>query len=276
MAGGGGARGSGRDASAAGDRRGGPPGSRPREARQVEALERLAGGIAHDFNNLICVILGHASRIEARLTDPAMRYSLRQIVEAAKRAGALTEQLLAFGRVEELEPMVFDPAPSIRRVAAALRRRLGPEVALEVRLEDPLGPVRADPARLEQVLMSLAVNALEAMPSGGRLTLEAHHVHVRPEDVRERPDARPGEHVHVLVRDTGTGMDEATLARAFEPFFTTKTERQSTGLGLAAAHGFVKQSGGDIILESRPGEGTVAHVYLPAVQTKREPPRPGR
>ena len=223
------------------------------QAQKLEAIGRLAGGVAHDFNNVLTAILGSA---ELLLLDTPAGADAREEVEiirdAAVRAQELIRQLLAFSARQVLQPAVVDLNDLIKNLGRMLRRLIGEDLVLTTELADDLGAVRVDPGQVEQVLVNLAVNARDAMPDGGRLTIRTANV--------------PGEaHVLVEVTDTGTGMDAATLARVFEPFFTTKERGKGTGLGLASVYGIVHQSGGDITVRSSPGAGTTFRIHLPRV-----------
>ena len=221
-------------------------------AQRLESLGRLAGGVAHDFNNLLTGITGYATLLLERANgDGELRRDLGEIVRAADRAAELTKQLLAFGRRQVLKPRPLDLGVVVTEVRPLLERLLGEDVVLEVREADALGTVRADPGQLEQVLVNLAVNARDAMPNGGRFTIET----------RNRDGC-----VDLVCSDTGSGMDEATLAQIFEPFFTTR--EQGVGLGLASVHGIVHQSSGEVTVESTPGVGSVFTVSLPRVREK--------
>ena len=218
-------------------------------AQKLESLGRLAGGVAHDFNNLLTGIIGYASLLLERANgDAELSRDLSEIVRAADRAADLTKQLLAFGRRQVLKPRPLDLNLALDEVSTLLERLIGESVELEIGKGSELGTVRADPGQIEQVIVNLAVNAKNAMPDGGKLTIET----------RNAADA-----VELVFRDTGIGMDEQTLAQIFEPFFTTR--EQGVGLGLASVHGIVHQSGGELSVESMPGEGTVFTVRLPRV-----------
>jgi PAS domain S-box-containing protein len=226
-----------------------------RQAQKMEAIGRLAGGIAHDFNNLLTVIGGRAELLLARLPQGRARNDATLVKETAERAAALTRQLLAFSRRQVMQPSVLDLRTVITSMETLLRRLLGEDVDLLIELPAHLTPVRADRSQLEQVVMNLAVNAREAMPRGGRLTIAA----------TEAPDD-PAPHVRLTVTDTGHGMDAETQARIFEPFFTTKGAIHGTGLGLATVYGIVTQSGGRIAVDSILGEGTTFSVFLPSAR----------
>jgi PAS domain S-box-containing protein len=236
-------------------------------ARKMEALGQLAGGVAHDFNNLLGVIRGSGELLAARLDrrDPR-RERVEQILDAADRAANLTRQLLAFGRRQVLEPRVTDLNAVVAGVAELLRRLVGESVEILVKPGADLGRVRVDPTQVDQVLLNLAANARDAMPRGGRLTVETSNADLGEADCRAHAGARPGKFVRLRVSDTGVGMDEATRSRVFEPFFTTKDVGQGTGLGLATVYGIVKQSGGYLWVDSAPGKGASFEIYLPRVE----------
>ena len=234
-----------------------------RQAQKLEAVGKLAGGVAHDFNNLLTAISGHSELALARLEGGPVAEHLGEIKRAADRAGALTQQLLAFSGKQVLRPRVLNLNAVVTDVESLLQRLIGEDIALDRLLESGIAPVRADPGQLEQVLVNLAVNARDAMPTGGRLTIQTANVTLAAEGARSL-GLPPGAYVELAVRDTGQGMDAATCARVFEPFFTTKEQGKGTGLGLSTAHGIVAQSGGSISVSSSPGVGTVFTVYLPA------------
>lgn len=240
-----------------------------RQAQKMESVGQLAGGIAHDFNNLLTVINGYSALMLQRLPEgDALRAPIKAIGEAGDRAAALTRQLLAFSRKQVLKPEVLDLNEVVRQTSAMLKRLIGEDVELSARLRPGLGTVRFDPGQIEQILMNLAFNARDAMPQGGKLTIETSNVDLDAQYTRTHPGARAGLHVMIAVSDTGTGMDAATKARIFEPFFTTKAPGKGTGLGLATVYGIVKQSGGNIWVYSEPGRGTTFKVYLPRVEAQ--------
>jgi signal transduction histidine kinase/ActR/RegA family two-component response regulator len=238
-----------------------------RQSQKMEAVGRLAGGVAHDFNNVLTTILGYSDLLQASVDDEELRQHVQEIRRAGERAAALTSQLLAFSRKQMLAPRVLDLNALVNDLEKMLRRVIGEDVELVTRLAPALGRVKADPSQLEHVVMNLVLNARDAMPHGGRLTLETANLLLDGE-----PAGRTGPHAVLSVLDTGTGMDAATRSRLFEPFFTTKELGKGTGLGLATSYGIVKQSGGEISVESAPGKGTAIRVMLPMVDD--EPDRP--
>jgi signal transduction histidine kinase len=248
------------------------------QAQKLEAVGLLASGMAHDFNNLLNVIMGYTELLARSLAEADTRRTrIDQILQAAVRAGTLTRSLLAFGRKPVQQAQVIDFNALVRETEWMLRRLIGEDVELVLRLGDGAGNVKVDPGQLEQVLLNLAVNARHAMLRGGSLTLATDAA---------SPDRTPGgrsggstDHVCLTVTDTGVGMDAETQARIFEPFFTTRAPEEGTGLGLATVAGIVQQSGGVIEVESEPGEGTTFRVYLPRVDATPEPkpePTPSR
>jgi two-component system, cell cycle sensor histidine kinase and response regulator CckA len=233
------------------------------EAGRMEAVGQLAGGIAHDFNNVLTAISGYAELLRDEVgADETARADVDEILRAARSAAALVRQLLAFGRRQVLEPAGLALDVLVDQLSPMLDGLLGPGVAFDVHSDGPLEPVFADPGQIEQVLVNLAVNARDAMPIGGTFRLSMSNVEVAPDGVRT-DSVKPGRYVVMAATDTGTGMDEATLARVFEPFFTTKPASHGTGLGLATTYGIVKQSGGYLFAESELGLGTTFTMYLP-------------
>jgi signal transduction histidine kinase/CheY-like chemotaxis protein len=231
-------------------------------AQRMDAIGRLAGGVAHDFNNLLTAILGfsHSMLEEVGPEDPR-REDLLDVIAAAERGADLTRQLLAFSRRQVLQPKVVNLNDLVRALERLLRRVLGEDVSLVTRLDPRLAPVKADPGQIEQVIVNLAVNAREAMPQGGRLTLETRNLRFTSVPEVARSQGPLTDYVALRVSDTGVGMAPEVVARIFEPFFTTKTE--GTGLGLSMAYGIVKQTGGHIEVTSAAGRGTTFTVYLP-------------
>jgi len=241
------------------------------QAQKMEAIGRLAGGVAHDFNNLLTVILGYNEMLTEQVKeDPAALDYTREVLQAAERASALTNQLLAFSRRQVSVPRIVDLNQVVAHIDKMLGRIIGEDVELEIRLAPELAPVRADPAHMDQVIMNLAVNSRDAMPSGGKLTIETANVQLTEEYAGSHLDCAPGPYVLLSVSDTGTGMDEATKSRLFEPFFTTKEKGKGTGLGLSIVYGIVKQHGGEILVYSEVGQGTVFKIYLPAAVAPAE------
>ena len=240
------------------------------QTQRLESLGRLAGGVAHDFNNLLGVIINYAVFIAEQAADhrgdgdwSSIAHDADEIRQAGERATRLTRQLLAFARRELVRPEVLDCNRVITDVEELLQRTLGEHIELQLDLADDVWPVLADPGQLEQVLVNLAVNARDALPSGGQLTIETMNTTVDERYARLHPDVAPGRYVCLLVSDTGTGMNSEIAERAFEPFFTTKRPGEGTGLGLATVYGIVHQAGGHIFLDSDLGVGTTVNVLLP-------------
>jgi PAS domain S-box-containing protein len=250
------------------------------QAQRLEAVGKLAGGIAHDFNNLLTVIGGHVALLGRRVgPDPAAARDVTRIGEAVERATALTRQILAFSRGQVMQPRVLDLNVVVTGLAPLLSRLIGEDIELGTHLEPALRNVTVDPAKLEQVIMNLAVNARDAMPGGGRLLLETANVELEAAYPHHHPGMPEGPYVMLVATDTGAGMAPDVLDHVFEPFFTTKPAGQGTGLGLATVYGIVKQSGGDVWVYSEPGKGTTFKVYLPATKELPEAalarPEPG-
>ena len=238
-------------------------------AQKMEAVGQLAGGVAHDFNNLLGVITGYSELLLRELPSPSREHArAEEIKRASDHAAALTRQLLAFSRRQVLQPKVLDLNVVVAEVEKMLRRLISESIQIVTIAADDLGRVRADEGQVEQVVMNLAINARDAMPSGGRLVIETGNVELDEAYVRTHPEAHPGRYVMLIVSDTGHGMDEKTMSRIFEPFFTTKGEGMGTGLGLATVYGIVRQSGGTVNVYSEPGHGTTFRVYLPRVEAE--------
>jgi CheY-like chemotaxis protein len=239
----------------------------------MEAVGQLAGGVAHDFNNILTAIVGYADLLAAEFSDTNNSRHLEDLEEirkAARRAAALTRQLLAFSRKQVLEPRIIDMNGVVMNLEKMLRSLISENIALRTHLATDLASARADPNQIEQVIMNLAINARDAMPEGGSLTIETSNARLDEAYARQHVSVVPGEYVMLAVSDTGCGMDEHTKARIFEPFFTTKAPGRGTGLGLSTVYGIVKQSGGNIWLYSEPNNGTTFKIYLPAVQAAPE------
>ncbi|HVZ30264.1 MAG TPA: ATP-binding protein [Asticcacaulis sp.] len=236
-----------------------------RQSQKMEAVGRLTGGIAHDFNNMLAVILGNNELLLRKfpdLDDKVLKF-IANTQDAARRAATLTQRLLAFSRRQALDPKTVDPAHVILDLSDLLRRTLGETVAVQIVNAAGLWPVRIDVVQLETALVNLAVNARDAMPQGGKLTIESSNVYLDRRYTDALEDVTPGQYVLIAVTDTGTGMPEEVVAQVFEPFFTTKPVGQGTGLGLSQVHGFVKQSGGHVAIYSEPAHGTTVKLYLP-------------
>jgi PAS domain S-box-containing protein len=235
-------------------------------AQKMEAVGRLAGGVAHDFNNMLTVVAGYNRMILDELSpmDPLRGYA-EEILKAADRAGALTNQLLAFSRRQVMQPRVINVNDVLTQTQKMLQRLIGEDVTLNLSLMADLGNIKADPNHIEQAIVNLAVNARDAMPTGGTITIETGNTQLDEHYSKTHLGVKPGEFVMIAVSDTGHGMDSATRQHIFEPFFTTKARGKGTGLGLATVYGMVKQSGGDIWVYSEPGQGTTFKLYFPRV-----------
>ena len=241
------------------------------QSRRMEAVGRLAGGIAHDFNNLLTIIKGYAElALQRSGIQPELRADVQQIENAAERASMLIRQLLAFSRRQVLQPKVIDLNAIVLGLDKLLGRLMGEHIEMATRCGTNVGHVKADPAQIEQVIMNLVVNARDAMPKGGRLTVETVNVDLDSTYARDHVSVKPGSYVMLAVSDSGIGMSPETVAHIFEPFYTTKESGQGTGLGLSTVYGIVKQSGGYIWVYSEPGKGTTFKVYLPRVTEQVE------
>ena len=235
-------------------------------AQKMEAVGRLAGGVAHDFNNMLTVVAGYNRMILDELSpmDPLRGYA-EEILKAADRAGALTNQLLAFSRRQVMQPRVINVNDVLTQTEKMLQRLIGEDVQLNLRLAADLGNIKADPNHIEQAIVNLAVNARDAMPLGGTITIETGNTELDEHYSKTHLGVKPGDFIMIAVSDTGHGMDSTTRQHIFEPFFTTKARGKGTGLGLATVYGMVKQSGGDIWVYSEPGQGTTFKLYFPRV-----------
>ncbi len=242
-----------------------------RQSQKMEAVGCLAGGIAHDFNNLLTVIHGHCeiSLLQLQGNNP-LREDIVEIKKAADRAANLTRQLLAFSRRQIMEMKVIDLNSRLRELEKMLRRVMGEDIELVTVLDDHLGKIKMDPGQMEQVVLNLAINARDAMPSGGTFILETTHVHLDEAYVRTHISVEPGHYVMLSVTDTGSGMSPQVKERLFEPFFTTKEKGKGTGLGLSTVYGIMKQSGGNIWVYSEPGHGTTFRIYMPRVDQEAD------
>src|SRR5450631_793896 len=246
-----------------------------RQAQKMEAVGRLAGGVAHDFNNVLSVILGYGEMILDDLKSPdPLRTDIEEICKAALRAAGLTRQLLMFSRQQVSEPKVIDLSEVLANMDKLLQRILGEDIELVVVPPNSRGRVNVDPSHIEQVILNLVVNARDAMPTGGKLTIETASVVLDEKYALSHLPAKAGPHVMLAVSDTGIGMDRETQTHIFEPFFTTKELGKGTGLGLSTVFGIVKQSGGNVWVYSEPGKGTTFKVYLPRVDAEIDVQRP--
>jgi PAS domain S-box-containing protein len=235
-----------------------------RQAVKMEAVGQLTGGVAHDFNNLLGIIIGNLDiAVEQAAGNPALREVILEALNGALRGAELTRRLLAFSRKQPLQPAVVDLNHGLPQIAGMLRRTLGEQVTVELHRDPALWPVKVDPAQLDEAILNLAINARDAMPKGGTVSIETHNVRLDGDYVAANPEAEAGEYVQLSVSDTGAGMSAEVVERCFEPFFTTKGLEKGTGLGLSMVYGFVKQSGGHIKIYSELGHGTTVKIYLP-------------
>jgi len=237
-------------------------------AQRLDAVGQLTGGIAHDFNNLLTVITGNLELLESRLDEPGLQELVREAQEAADLGAQLTDRLLTFARRRHLEVEVLHLNEVVLKTTSLLRRTLGEQITLSTILEPDLWPTKSDPGQIESAIVNLALNARDAMPKGGKLIIETGNITIEDVgSVRGRhPELRPGDYVEICVSDTGGGMKAEVQQRAFEPFFTTKSRGHGTGLGLSMIHGFARQSGGDVTIDSEEGRGTTVRLYLPRLE----------
>ncbi|MFC4727647.1 hybrid sensor histidine kinase/response regulator [Coralloluteibacterium thermophilus] len=244
-----------------------------RQAQKMEAVGQLTGGIAHDFNNMLAVVIGSLDLLARRIgsEDARTRRYVDAATEGARRAALLTQRLLAFSRQQPLRPQPINANKLVANMAELVRRSLGGDIRLETVLAGGLWRAHADPNQLESAILNLAVNARDAMPGGGRLTIETQNAHLDSRYTATHPGINPGQYVLIAVTDTGEGMSPEVIARAFDPFFTTKDVGKGTGLGLSQVYGFVRQSGGHVKIYSEPGYGTTVKIYLPRSVAEGEP-----
>ncbi len=237
-----------------------------RHSQKMEALGALAGGIAHDFNNLLIPILGYTDLLAVKLeeNEPILSRYVDEIKKTAERATALTKQLLALGRRQMLRMIVLDLNALVSNLEDLLRRLMGEDIEFSLALEPGLMPVKADPGQIELIIINLVVNACDAMPDGGALTIQTENVSIDRKTAGTMQEAEPGDYIRLTVKDTGIGMDTMTRERIFEPFFTTKEAGRGTGLGLATVYGSVRQHNGWIDVQSKRGQGSSFKIYFPA------------
>jgi CheY-like chemotaxis protein len=236
----------------------------------MDAVGQLTGGVAHDFNNLLAIILGNLELVEDNVVcDDDCRNHIEMAIKATERGAGLTQRLLAFSRKQALRPVPVDAKNLIQGMQDLLRRSLGETIEIEIVAEAGLWTTEIDPGQLEGALLNLAINARDAMPDGGKLTIEASNARLADEYAAAQSDVEPGQYVLISIGDTGTGMTPEVREQVFDPFFTTKETGKGTGLGLSMVHGFVKQSGGHIVIDSEIGEGTTFKLYLPRYNGKK-------
>ena len=244
--------------------------SQLRQSQKMEAVGHLAGGVAHDFNNLLTIINGYSDLMIANLSRNNTNFErITQIRQAGRRAEALTRQLLAFSRKQIMKPLVLNPNQLLQEMEKMLRRLIGEDVELTTIYDPYLYNVKADPGQMEQVILNLVVNSRDAIQGGGKLEIVTTNIFMTPEDIRHHAGMETGDYARISVSDNGTGMDSETLLHIFEPFFTTKSKNKGTGLGLSTVYGIIKQSGGFIYVDSKPGEGTTFDIYLKAIKREK-------
>jgi PAS domain S-box-containing protein len=241
-----------------------------RQAQKMEAVGQLTGGVAHDFNNLLTVIIGNLEMLEMRLTDERQVELVRETRETAEHGAQLTERLLAFGRRQPLQPKLTDLGDLIESMGSLMRRTLGEAIEVRTIARDGPNLAHVDPSQLQNAILNLAINARDAMPRGGKLTIAVESTRVDADYAQVHPGVRAGHYVVVAVTDTGTGMSKEVQERAFEPFFTTKEVGVGSGLGLSMVYGFARQSGGHVALYSEPGHGSTIRIYLPRAATEED------
>jgi len=242
-----------------------------RQAVKMEAVGQLTGGVAHDFNNLLGVVIGNLDlAAEQAAASPGLRECIQEALNSALRGAELTRRLLAFSRNQPLQTAIVDLNQGMPQIANMLRRTLGEQIVIELHPAADLWPVLADPAQMDEVILNLAINARDAMPKGGTLTIETTNAHLDEEYAAHHAEVSAGDYVQVAVSDTGTGMTQEVIDRCFEPFFTTKGAEKGTGLGLSMVYGFVKQSGGHIKIYSEFGHGTTVNIYLPRADRRAQ------
>jgi len=248
-----------------------------RHAHKMESIGHLTGGIAHDFNNLLTIVMGNSEQLVTDLEhNPRSQRMAKMTFTAAEKGAELTRRLLAFARRQPLDPQVIDVSTLVTGMTSLLRRSLGENIEIQVEESAELWPALVDPGQLENALLNLSINARDAMPEGGRLTIETVNVHLDDDYVRHNPDAQAGDYVLLAVSDTGTGISPEVLARVFDPFFTTKEVGKGSGLGLSMVYGFIKQSNGHIGIHSEEGVGTRVHIYLPVADSEHSRVAPER
>jgi len=240
-------------------------------AQKIDAIGQLTGGIAHDFNNHLSVIMGNLEFLEMGVSNADHREYIREASNAARMGARLTHRLLAFARQGQLEPAILDANEYILQAIELLRSTIGDQISLSSKLANDLWHVRADPSEVENTIINLVINARDAMPDGGSITVETKNMRFTESDVEETFGILPGEYIQLSVTDTGCGMSEEVKGRIFEPFFTTKETGKGTGLGLASIYGFAKQSGGHVYVYSEVDHGTVVNVYLPKYSEQKSP-----